>query len=156
MPAPRRLWDSSVIIDYLVGNEEVAEACKQTIEQAERGELEIVVSALAAVEVAYLRGHSDQESEALIRELFGRGYIIPVAIDTRLSSVARGLVRKYRDSPKIKPADAVHLATAIQWNIPVIETTDSDLLRLNEMEGHPPIIIRRPTYEGTRRMPGLD
>ena len=115
MPAPRRLWDSSVIIDYLAGRAEVGEACTKIVEQAERGEIEIVVSALAAVEVAFLRGSDDQESESMIRELFGRSYIIPVAIDMRLASIARSLVRKYRTSPRLKPPDAAHLATAIQW-----------------------------------------
>ncbi len=155
MPAPRRLWDSCVIIDYLAGRAEVGEACTKIIEQAERGELEIVVSALAEVEVAYLEGYDDQESEDMIRELFGRSYVISVAVDMRLASVARGLVRKYRAGPRLKPPDATHLATAIQWNIPIIETTDPDLLRLDRREGSPPITIRQPTYEGPVRMPGM-
>ena len=156
MPLPRRLWDSCVIIDYLAGRAEVAEACKKIIAQAERGELEIVVSSIATIEVAYLEGSDDQDSEARIRELFGRNYIVPVGIDVQVASLARRLVRKYRSGPKLKPPDAAHLATAIQWGIPVIETTDPDLLRLDRQEGEPPITIRRPLYEGALRMPGME
>ena len=155
MPPPRRLWDSCVIIDYLAGRADVAEPCSEIIEQAERGEIEIVVSVIATIEVAYLAGSDDRDSEARIRELFGRSYIIPAAIDVRVASLARHLVRKYRTSPKIKPPDAAHLATAIQWNVPVVETTDPDLLRLDGLEGDPPITIRHPFYEGPMRMPGI-
>ena len=101
-------------------------------------------------------GYDEQDSEARIRELFEREYVIPVAVDGRVASIARSLVKKYRSDPgKLKPADAAHLATAIPWDIPVIETTDTDLLRLNGLEGSPPITIRRPLYEGPERMPGV-
>ena len=156
MAKPIRLWDSCVIIDYLGGNDAVRQACSGIIAQAERGELEIMVSALATVEVAYLRGLSDQDSEAMITELFGRDYIIPAAVDVRVATEARRLIRKYRSGPKIKPADATHLATAIQWSIPVIETTDPDLLRFNQREGNPRITIRQLSYEGLRPIPGLE
>ena len=155
MPGQRRLWDSSVIIGYLAGQQELADACGNIIEGAARGELEIVISAIATIEVAYLQGVDDQVSEARIQELFRREYIIPAAIDVGVSAIARGLVRKYRGVPKIKPPDAAHLATAIQWQIPVVETTDPDLLRLDGLEGIPPIVIRKPLYEGSLRMPGL-
>jgi len=106
-----------------------------------------MVSEMAKVEAAYLEGRSDIESEALISEFFSRDYIIPVSVDDQVSKIARGLVRKYRNSLRIRPPDAVHLATAILWHIPVIETTDPDLLRLNGSEGNPLIRIRRPLYE---------
>ena len=153
---PRRLWDSCVIIGYLAGEKDVAEACEQIIGQAERGELEIVVSTLAAVEAAYLKGYGDQDSEERIREFFSRNYIIPASIDIRVSSIARYLIRKYRTGPKkIKPPDATHLATAIQWRIPIVETKDPHLLRLDKHEGDPLITTRLPAYEGPIRLPGL-
>ena len=155
MPVERRLWDSSVIIGYLAGQPDIRNACEGIISSAERGEVEILVSAMATIEVAYLEGMDDQASEEKIVELFSRDYVIPVAVDTRVSAIARGLIRKYRTGPKLKPPDATHLATAIQWQITVVESTDPDLLRLDGLEGTPPIIIRRPFYEGPSRMPGL-
>ncbi len=155
MPGPRRLWDSSVVIGYLAGEADLAEPCGDIIEAAQRGELEIAVSIEAAIEVAYLKGHDDDTSERLIRELFGREYIIPIAVDMQVAAVARDLIRRHRTPPTIKTKDATHLATAIQWNIPVMETTDNDLLRFSELEGSPPVTIRRPVYEGPRRMSGF-
>ena len=155
MPGQRRLWDSSVIIGYLAGEEDLAEPCENIIENAERGEIEIVISVEAGIEVAYLDGRNDETSEAMIRELFDRDYIIPAGVDMRIAAVARELIRKYRNGPKLKPKDATHLATAIQWRIPILETKDPDLLRLDGREGDPTIMIRRPLYEGTRRMVGF-
>ncbi len=155
MPAQRRLWDSSVIIGYLAGYSDLAYPCNNIIALAERGEVEIVVSAMATVEVAYLQGVDDQISEAMIRELFDREYIIPAAIDVRVAAIARELVRKYRSRPSLKPPDATHLATAIQLKISLVESTDTDLLRLDGLEGSPAITVRRPLYEGHPRMPGL-
>ena len=125
------------------------------IEQAERGEIEIVVSAMATIEVAYLAGFDDQGAEARIRELFSRSYVILAAIDVRVASLARDIVRRHKTPPKVKPPDAAHLATVLQWQIPIVETTDPHLLRLDGLEGDPTIVIRKPRYGGTRRIPGL-
>ena len=153
MPARRRLWDSCIVIGYLAGYEQLKPDCPRIIEQASGGQIEIVVSAMATVEAAYLEGYSDQDSEALIKEFFGRDYIIPIGMDVRIAEIARGLIRKYRT--KLKPPDAAHLATAIQWRIPIIETTDPDLLQLNQLEGNPLITIRKPLYEGPQELPGF-
>ena len=155
MPPQRRLWDSCIVIGYLAGYEQLKPDCPRIIEQARGGQIEIVVSVMATIEAAYLEGHSDQNSEELIREFFSRGYIIPIGMDTRIAAITRGLIRKYRTSHKLKPPDAAHLATAIQWHIPIIETTDPDLLQLDHAEGNPPIIIRKPLYEGPQQLPGF-
>ena len=63
MPVPRRLWDSSVVVGYLAGYESLKPNCPQIISQAQRGELEIIVSTIATIEAAYLQGHSDEDSE---------------------------------------------------------------------------------------------
>lgn len=126
--------------------------CPGIIQQAEAGTLEIIVSEMAKVETAYLNGLSDTQSESLIREFFSRHYLIPISIDDPVSAIARNLVRKYRTSPKLKPPDAIHLATAILWRIPIIEAIDPDLLRLNQLEGNPPVTVRQPLYQGTPPM----
>ena len=154
MPEPlRRLWDSSVVIGYLAGDAGLEPHCSQIIGQAEAGGLEIVVSEMAKVETAYLKELPDAESALLIREFFSREYIIPVSLDDPVSAIAQDLVRKYRTPPILRPPDAVHLATAILWRIPILETTDSDLLRLDQREGDPLITIRRPLYQGPLRLP---
>ena len=155
MPIPDRLWDSSVIIGYLGGQDDLAQTCNDIIDYAETGGVRIYVSTLAMAEVAYLQGLGDQDSEEKIREFFGREYVLSVNVDPRVAEIARELVRKRRDVQVLKPPDAIHLATAIQWNIPVLESTDPDLIRLDGIEGSPPITIRLPTFEGPARIPGL-
>lgn len=81
---------SSVIIGYLAGQDELKDACQNIIASAERGELEIIVATMATVEVAYLEGLSDEDSELMIAELFSRDYVIPVSIDMRVAAIARG------------------------------------------------------------------
>lgn len=156
MAVPRRVWDSCIVIGYLAGDDDLKPDCLQIIEQAQRGELEIMVSALATIEVAYLKGYSDADSEAKIQEFFSRNYVIHVAIDMPIAEIARKLIRKYHNAYgyKIRPPDAAHLALAIQWKVPILETTDPDLLRLNGMEGTPPVVIRKPSYEGQPRLMG--
>ena len=155
MPGPRRLWDSSVVIGYLAGEAGLAEPCGDIISAAERGELEIAVSIEAAIEVAYLKGYDDDASERIIRELLGREYIIPIAVDLQVAAVARDLIRRHRAPPIINTKDATHLATAIQWKISIMETTDRGLLRFSGREGASPVTIRHPFYGGARRMGGF-
>ena len=114
--------------------------------------MEIVVSALAMIEAAYLVGYSDNDAESRIREFFGRRYVVPVQIDAPIAAIARDLIRRHHDTRRIDPGDATHLATAIQWKIPIIETTDDDLLRFDRTEGNPLIVVREPLYEGTGRL----
>ena len=106
--------------------------------------MEIVVSAVAMAEVAYLKGVSSEVSELRIQEFFSSDYIVPVAVDPTVARRARGHIRQYA----LKPLDAIHLATAQVWRITVLETTDPDLLKLDGQVGSPRIVIRRPLYEG--------
>lgn len=145
MAVPRRLWDSCIVLGYLSGQQDIKTDCDKIIEQAKRGELEIMVSTIASAEVAYLPGLSPSDSELKIQEFFSRGYVIPAAFDISLTKTVRRLIREYKG---LKPSDAIHIATALQWQIPIIETTDPDLLALNGKEGSPKLVIRRPLYQG--------
>ncbi len=149
MVVPRRLWDSCVVLGYLSGQKEIKTDCDGIIGQAERGEMEIVVSTIAQAEVAYLSGLSASDAEAKIQEFFSRRYIITAAFDISLTKTVRRLIRDHKG---LDPSDAIHLATALQWQIPVIETTDADLLKLDGKEGNPKLVIRRPTYQGPGKL----
>lgn len=141
----RRLWDSSVVIGYLAGDYGIELVCEEIIQQAERGETEILVSQLAKAECAYLRDESYGDAERMIAEFFARRYVLAVELDDEVAALARHLVRKYLDISKLRPPDAVHLASAIVAGVPFLETKDPDLLRLDGMEGGAtPITIRWP------------
>ena len=154
-PPERRLWDSSVITAYLAGEPDHAAAIEGIISRAQRGDIQIMVSAMATIEVAYIKGTEDTIAEATIRDFFEREFVTQIAIDARVSAIARSLVRANRNDEKLKPPDATHLATALVWGIPVVETTDPDLLRLDGREGQPPIVVRHPLYEGSRPFPNM-
>lgn len=141
----RRLWDSSVIIGALSQDYEIALVCEEIIQQAQRGETEILVSQFAKAECAYLRMTPYEDAERMIAEFFARRYVVAVELDDRVATLARHLVRKYLNNPKLRPPDAVHLASAIVAGVPFLETKDPDLLRLDGMEGGAtPITIRWP------------
>ena len=151
MPPLRRLWDSCVVIGYLAGDQRIYPVCCQIIRQAEQGEIEILVSQLAKSECAFIKGETDERSEQLIREFFGRDYIVSVNIDDAISSISRRLIRTYREDPRIKPLDAIHLATAIQWKIPILETIDGPFARFDQLEGNPTVSVRWPQYDGQQQ-----
>jgi len=50
--------------------------------------------------------------------------------------------------------ETIRLATRILWHEPVIETTDRDLLRLDQLEGNPPITALEWLYEGSQMLLG--
>ena len=129
-----------MVIGYLAGYPEFQEAYSHIIAAAKRGEVEIVVSALAMVETAFLTGYSDKDAEDKILEFFGRQYVIPVQVDSPIAAIARDLVRRHRYF-SLSPQDGTHLATAMQLGIPLIETNDSGLLELDKLEGTPRINI---------------
>jgi predicted nucleic acid-binding protein len=167
---PERLWDSSVVLAYLGGFLKAKTVCDLILQQGERDELLLHVSTMAQSEVAFLPGYSDAESEDKVKEFFSRKYIKTILFDILVARESRRLIRKYRSSENysqsilcsncnrmiykgLKPPDAVHLASALLWNIPILETYDPHLLKLNGKEGTPPIIIREPLYEGTLPFP---
>lgn len=88
------------------------------------------MSALSLAETVLLDSETDVDAERRIKEFFGRGYVILANVDQAVCEVARRLVRTYG----LKPLDAVHMATAIFYQVPVLETFDGDLLKLNGLE----------------------
>lgn len=163
---PERLWDSSVVLAYLGGDKKAKTVCELILQQGERDELIIYVSSMAQSEVAFLPGYNDSQSEDKVKEFFQRKYVKTILFDTLVARESRKLIRRYRSNNSnnqpsfcpncnrpiysgLKPPDAIHLASASLWNIPVLETYDPHLLKLSGKEGHPLITIREPLYEGT-------
>jgi predicted nucleic acid-binding protein len=100
----------------------------------------------AEVEVVKFEGVDDAEAEKKIIEFFGRSYVVRAAVDLNVAEKARYLVRTY----KIKPPDAVHVATALVHNVPIMETFDGNLVEISGKEGSPLLVIRTPLYEGPK------
>jgi predicted nucleic acid-binding protein len=146
-------WDSSVVADYLAGKPRAAPHARAIADAARRGECQIWVSTFVEVEVAYLEGFADSRAESIIVEFLNQDYVFRVALDPFVAETARAVIRRYR----IKGKDAVHVASALRWNVPVFETFDDELIRklaplaAGERDlGR--LTVREPLYEGQRQL----
>ena len=143
MPAERRLWDSCTIIDYLKGVDR-AKPCIEIINHMRAGTWEIVISVIAEGEVAHLGNViSHETAEKMIQEFFGRPYVIRAGYDRLIAADVRRLIRSY---PGLTSLDAAHVATALRWHVPLLETYDDRLLALDGKEGNPPLTIQIPKW----------
>jgi len=103
--------------------------CRPVLDAAERGVIEIVVSAIALVEVlarSRTSGFDDQQ----VRDFFDNDYILLVNVDKQLGDFARRLM--LAGHPGLKPLDAIHLATACIANVDAFHTFDD---RLSALDG---------------------
>lgn len=95
----------------------------------------------------------NHDSELLVSEFFQRPYVKTYNYDVVVAREARRLIRTYK--PGLKPNDAIHMATALLYEIPILETIDDKLLHLSGKEGNPRLIIRKPKYEGAVPFPDI-
>jgi predicted nucleic acid-binding protein len=139
-----RYWDSDACIAYLA--EELLdnrfERCAAVIEQAERGDAVIVVSAITLTEVLYLKGRTKitPDKEARIREFFLHEWIVLRVVDRPTAEAAR----KHIWQDNIKPKDSIHLATALLARVDRLDSFDADLCDLTHKYGSPPLPIGWP------------
>ena len=104
--------------------------CESTLDAARRGKVVICISALSLIEVIKLgKGHSalPREHEDRIVRFFDNSFIEIYDVDHWIGSLARDLIWKNALDPK----DAIHVATAINNDIPELHTFDGKLLALD-------------------------
>jgi predicted nucleic acid-binding protein len=129
MSLPRRYWDSCAFLAWLLPEPEREDACRSVLRAAEDGELELVTSAFTLTEVIKLKGKTELkiEHERKIADFFKSDFIILRNVDRFVAVAAQRLVWEHNVAPK----DAIHVATALHWKIPVLDTFDDVLLGLN-------------------------
>lgn len=126
-------WDSCVWI-RLINKEPGCADCEYCIEQARGGAVQIWTSSLALAEVfktkigpgkfIQLAEVNDQAFEDFIQQSF----VTEVQVDHDVAVKAREMCRKY----SLRVNDAIHLASAVAYNIETIYTTDAkDLIALS-------------------------
>lgn len=135
MPADqRRVYaDANVFLAY-VGNEEGrAEIVQAVLDEARRGEIEIVTSVLSIAEVAYgahERDHGLTEAgEEAIEQLWTPASPITlVDVSQAVTRNARTIIREARKQGLggVRGADAIHLATARMFGCDEIFTYEGD------------------------------
>lgn len=139
-----RYWDSCCFLCWLKKEPE-HEKCKGVLESAESGKLKIVTSAYTIAEVIYLKknGHSKiskTDSDEICR-FFESDYIIPINVDRYVAEDARNLLWRYK---ALRPADAIHVASAIKAGVYVFNTFDDYLIKQSGTIGEPPLTIIKP------------
>ena len=111
---------------------------------AERGIIEIVVSAIALVEVL-ARNRTSGIDDQRVRDFLDNDYILLVNVDKHLGDFARRLMLAGHSG--LKPPDAIHLATACIANVDEFHTFDDRLLALDgvidRLDGTR-LVIRKP------------
>ena len=144
--APDRIcWDACSWIAF-IREEKIVEdgidrftRCKSVLEQAKKGKIEVVTSALCLVEVCKNKDLKDFDPEKLA-DFFENDYIMLVGLD----KVVGELARKFMMSglPGLKPPDACHLATAAMVpGVRELHSFDQGLLdlsnKVNKVDGTP-------------------
>ena len=146
----RRYWDSNCFLAWLQNEEDRADKCQNVLDLAERGDIEIVTSALTIAEVLRLRPKDALPSErrSSVEALFNRPSIRTMMLTRPLAEAARDLVW----DNGIDPKDAIHVASALAAKVDVLNTFDGDLIGKSGDVGSPPLTIEEPTV----REPELD
>lgn len=88
------------------------------------------------------------EQDQMINDLFENDYFIIRPVDIPIARISRRISREFG----VKPKDAIHLATAIFWNVPVFHTYEDKLLNKNGKIGDPPLKIEPPSWAGQQNL----
>lgn len=143
----RIYWDSNAFLAWLQNERGREAACRDTLDAAQRGDFLIVTSALTLAEVLWMKGSPrlTEDKAELLNGFFRRSSLRVVNLDRKVAQGAQRLVWERG----IKPKDSVHVATAIQYECPILETFDRPLIQKGlDLEG---ILIRepQPALQGT-------
>ena len=138
MADPRKIyWDTSCFICFLNRSEtERRRICEDVLRHAQAGKILLHTSTWAIAETVRPRAKSlpharrltIQESAA-IDGMFRWSWIKKLDVDQRVAFRAVQLSRDFN----LTPADAVHAATAILWNLDVLQRWDRDFSRVSHL-----------------------
>lgn len=86
-----------------------------------------------------------EAEEEMIAAYFEHEYIIIQNVDRLVGEHARRLARLY----KLRPPDAIHIASAIRVKADVFQSWNGDFLKIID----PPIPTEKPHWEGQPELP---
>lgn len=136
--------DADVFIGWFNREQNRVEACRGLVDASEKGDVQIITSALTLTEVIKIKGKQPlpQNKEETIKGFFEQEFVSIVNVDRRTAEFARDLIWRY---PHLNPKDSIHVATAsMTEDVDVLYTFDDDLLRLDGQLGEPPLRISIP------------
>ena len=138
--APKRVyWDSCAWIAYIrkemPGGENFFtepryEMCRAVLKRAEAGDLEIATSAFTLAEVSKRR--KEMTGPAInLAAFFDQRFILLIPVDKQVGLMAQNL--QLTGVGSLKPQDAIHAASALVWSIPILQTFDGPLSKLDNV-----------------------
>ena len=136
-------WDSATFLAYFKEEEGRSDLCRNTLERAERGQVGIITSALTIAECLWLRGEPlpiPKNRSEIVRRFFRRSFIRVRNVTRQTAELAQDVVWDYG----IRPKDAIHVATAIENKVGIVETFDEPFIDKSGLIGTFPLVIRRP------------
>ena len=139
----RLYWDASVFLCFLSEyEEERRHICEDILHHAKDGKVEIVTSMYSMVEVIRPKAIKHptpltDEQVALLEGMFKWPWIKKIQVHEEL---ARAAARLARDCG-LKPADAIHAATAIAEKVDQLQRWDYDFNKVAHL-----IPVTEPTY----------
>lgn len=134
-----RYWDSVCFLGWFNDEPDKQSQCETVIKAAESGLVIIATSAISLTEVIKIKGYNalTKDKEETIAKFFRHPYISIRNVDPFIARRARQLIW---ENEHLKPKDSIHLATAIHYKLPFLDTFDSDLTKLDgEIDGAPKI-----------------
>jgi predicted nucleic acid-binding protein len=156
MTRPKRVyWDACVWIAYIkqevvaVGGkqENRHDMCRPVLLEAEKGNIEIVTSAFTLAEVC----KSPEVKESQVDHLpsfFDKSYILLVPVDKVVGQKAQAM--QLAGMTGLKPADAVHLASAYVAKCAEFHTFDDTLIKMSQQiigSDGTPLTIDKPAEQ---------
>ena len=149
----RVVWDTGVVIGLLERVPERYPLITPFVEDAEAGQLEIVIANTSVVELHGLKGLRDggtpaERTREIIRDFLSLPYVIRRPLHHALADFAGELAYVHRIK---RAADAVALAVAAQEGIGRLHTFDGlgnkpGLISLTGKVGTPPVTIEVPNH----------
>jgi len=131
---PRVYWDSCVFLSYFNGDIDRLPHIEALLKSASADNaIEIVTSTISITEVAFAQveqtGKTDPAIEAAMDKLWAdRSAVMLVDCHELIARQARNLMRvALQHSWKLKPPDAIHLATAARMGVTEFHTYDGAL-----------------------------
>jgi predicted nucleic acid-binding protein len=119
-------WDSNAFLGFLNGEADKADVCELVLRAARNGTVVIVTSALTLTEVLFIKGQQklDPSKRSKVDNFFKSQEITVRNVTRQVADLARAAVW----DAAIKPKDALHIATACQYKVPVMHTFDEELI----------------------------
>lgn len=113
-------WDTCICIDFIKQVNPVFEYTKELFEKAQNGKGMIVISSLVMVESSNLGDEHPRDKIQKVLRFMNSDGIEEAQIDRNICELAL----EVRSTEKVTQFDAIHIATALFHNIPVLLTHD--------------------------------